>query len=129
MGLVCFAAISWKFASDTMARKHAEHLWERLDDEGDGVEGERQRVDIIGQKWLPFRIVFQFLGFAVLKSFFSLSLLSERSLFPAGGNPELPATRNVCRPAFDTLIGWPHPHEDGIWCFPTNRVFKMQAAK
>lgn len=63
MGLVWFAAISWKFASDTMARKHAEHLWERLDDEGDGVEGERQRVDIIGQKWLPFRIVFQFSRF------------------------------------------------------------------
>ncbi|PMD25008.1 hypothetical protein NA56DRAFT_745613 [Hyaloscypha hepaticicola] len=108
VGLVCSAAISWKFASDTMVRKHAEHLWERLDDEGDGMEGERQRVDIIGQ---------------------NLSLLSERSLFPAGGNPELPAIRNVCRPAFDTLIGWPHPHEDGIWCFPTNRVFKMQAAK
>jgi hypothetical protein len=37
--------------------------------------------------------------------------------------------RTCIVPAFDTLIGWPHPRENGIWCFPTNRVFTMQAAK
>jgi hypothetical protein len=42
--------------------------------------------------WLEvvtFRIIFLFLGFAVLKSIFSVSLLSERS--PAGGKPGAPS--------------------------------------
>lgn len=91
MGLVCSGAISWKFASDTMVRRHAGHLWERLDDEGDGLKGECQSVDIIGQKWLPFRSIYLFLGFAVLKSFFSLSLLSERFLLSSWWQPGAPS--------------------------------------
>jgi hypothetical protein len=38
VGLVCSGAVSCKFASDTTVRRHAEHLWERPDNEGDGLE-------------------------------------------------------------------------------------------
>lgn len=128
MGLVCSGAISWKFASDTMVRRHAGHLWERLDDEGDGLEGERQGVDIIGQKWLPFRIIFLSLGFAVLKSFFSISLLSESSL-SSWWQPGAPSHSESLSSSVRYVNWLVSPSEDGIWCFPTNRVFKMQAAK
>jgi hypothetical protein len=60
-----------------MVRRYAEHIWERLENEGDGLEGESKRLGIIGQYWLLFRIIFLFLGFAVLMSFFSQRSLSS----------------------------------------------------